>query len=678
MAKKKAKEVETDQDIIDEALRRYKIAVEHEFENDELSLDDIDFRNGDQWHEKDRLEREADNRPCLTINKLEQRVDQITGDQRMNRMGAIIRPTDTTKSYNPNFSIAQIYSGIIKNIEAISNAKTAYDTAFDHSVGHGRGYWRIITKFSNDDSFDQDIVIKRISNSFRVRLDPAAEEVTKIDAKWGFITTMVDKEEYPNANWDYGKGEEYDLWHEEDKVRIAEYFRLVPENQILWLINGKTIKVKDSKMDIRDELREEHGVTEPEKEREVEGWRCEWFELSFNEIFKRKDFPSKYIPIIPCYGKVLNVRGRDIYRGIIRHSKDPQRIYNYARTASVEQVALAPKAPWVMEESQLGDHKEMWEDANIKNYSTLIYKNKVGVPPPQRQSPPQPSAGWLAESQIADQDIDASSGMYKSSLGAPSNERSGKAINARKIEGDVGTYHYHDNRSMSLWHSYTILVDMIPRIYDTNRIVRIRKFDSEKGKDDEQMVEINKTITDDESKQIVKMYDLSQGKYEIVVDVGASYTTQRQQASESMMELVQYAPQIADKIMDIIARNLDWAGADEIAERLQDKRPTEQQMQQMIGDAVAKALNSEQMQIKKFEAKTKRIKTIGDILGDGDKIEVELLKILDDNDISDEEIRGRAVEIVSKMGEELMQANANIEGQLQPPQQQTPPMGGQR
>ena len=678
MAKKKAKEVETDQDIIDEALRRYKIAVDHDFENDELSLDDIDFRNGDQWHEKDRLEREADNRPCLTINKLEQRVDQITGDQRMNRMGAIIRPTDTTKSYNPNFSIAQIYSGIIKNIEAISNAKTAYDTAFDHSVGHGRGYWRIITKFSNDDSFDQDIVIKRISNSFRVRLDPAAEEVTKIDAKWGFITTMVDKEEYPNANWDYGKGEEYDLWHEEDKVRIAEYFRLVPENQILWLINGKTIKVKDSKMDIRDELREKHGVTEPEKEREVEGWRCEWFELSFNEIFKRKDFPSKYIPIIPCYGKVLNVRGRDIYRGIIRHSKDPQRIYNYARTASVEQVALAPKAPWVMEESQLGDHKEMWEDANIKNYSTLIYKNKVGVPPPQRQSPPQPSAGWLAESQIADQDIDASSGMYKSSLGAPSNERSGKAINARKIEGDVGTYHYHDNRSMSLWHSYTILVDMIPRIYDTNRIVRIRKFDSEKGKDDEQMVEINKTITDDESKQIVKMYDLSQGKYEIVVDVGASYTTQRQQASESMMELVQYAPQIADKIMDIIARNLDWAGADEIAERLQDKRPNEQQMQQMIGEAVAKALNSEQMQVKKFEAKTKRIKTIGDILGDGDKIEVELLKILDDNDISDEEIRGRAVEIVSKMGEELMQANANIEGQLQPPQQQTPPMGGQR
>ncbi len=673
--KKKAKKTETDQDIIAEALRRYKIAVEADSENDDLALDDIDFRNGDQWHEKDRIEREADNRPCLTINKLEQRVDQITGDQRMNRMGAIIRPTDTTKSYNPNFTIAQIYSGIIKNIEAVSNAKTAYDTAFDHSVGHGKGYWRIITEYSSDDSFDQDIKVKRINNSFRVKLDPAAEEVTKIDAKWGFISSLVDKEEYPGANWDVGKGEEYDLWHEEDKVRLAEYFRLVPENQILWLVNGKTIKVKDSKMDIRDELKEQGAVAE--KVREVEGFCCEWFKLSFNEIFEREKFPSRYIPIIPCYGKVLNVRGRDIYRGVIRHSKDPQRIYNYARTASVEQVALAPKAPWVMEESQLGDHKKDWETANTINYSTLIYKHKMGVPPPMRQQPPQPSAGWMAESQIADNDIDASSGMYKSSLGAPSNERSGKAINARKVEGDVGTYHYHDNRSMSLWHSYTILVDMIPRIFDTNRIVRIRKFESEKGKDDEQMVEINKTITDNESGEVVKMYDLSQGKYEIVVDVGASYTTQRQQASESMMELVQYAPQIADKIMDIIARNLDWAGADEIAERLQDNRPTEQQMQQMIGEAVSKALNSEAMQIKKFEAKTKRIKTIGDILGDGDKIEVELLKILDDNGISDEEIRGHAVQIVQKMNQELMSANTAIEQQLPNPQQQPPQQGGQ-
>jgi len=164
----------------------------------------------------------------------------------MNRMGAAIRPLDSTSSYS-NFTLAEVYSGIIKNIEAVSNAKSAYDVAFDHAVGHGFGYWRIITEYSSDDSFDQDIKIKRIPNPFSVRLDPSAKEVTKIDAKWGFVTSMVDKEDYPDSNWDTGKGEEYDLWRNGDKVRIAEYFRLVPDEQILWLVEGRTVKVKDSK-----------------------------------------------------------------------------------------------------------------------------------------------------------------------------------------------------------------------------------------------------------------------------------------------------------------------------------------------------------------------------------------------------------------------------------------------
>ena len=232
---------------------------------------------------------------------------------------------------------------------------------------------------------------------------------------WGFITQMVDKDDYPNADWELGKGEDRSLWAEGEKVRIAEYFRRVPMKAVLWLINGKTLKVKDDTFDLRDELGEQ-GII-PEKERTVETYKVEWYKMSQNEIFEKGLIPSKYIPIIPCYGKELNVKGKTFYRGVIRYAKDPQRIYNYTRTASVEQTALAPKAPWVMEENQLGAHKTDWENANNKNTSVLIYKNVPGVAPPQRQSPPQPSSGWLTESGIADQDIDAASGMYKASLG---------------------------------------------------------------------------------------------------------------------------------------------------------------------------------------------------------------------------------------------------------------------
>jgi hypothetical protein len=633
-----------DSEILEEARKRFKQAYDAESKNRELALDDIKFRNGDQWDEAVKSQRQAENRPCLTINKLEQRVDQVTGDQRMNRMGPVIRPLNVTES-NGGFTIAKIYDGIIRNIESVSNAKTAYDTAFDHAAGHGFGFVRIITEYNDDDSFDQDIKIKRLANCFRVYLDPSAEEQTKKDAMWGFITSFVDKDDYPGGDWVKPQGEGSELWYETDKIRIAEYFRRVPMEIEIWLLpDGKSVRVKDDSKDVRDELTEQ-GIV-PKKTRKATTYKVEWYKLGYNEVFEKKEFPSKYIPIVPFYGKELNVDGETIYRGVIRFAKDPQRIYNYTRTASVEQVSLAPKAPWVIEETQIGNHAKLWETANVKNHPMLVYKNKTGVPPPMRQAPPQPSAGWMSESALADQDIDSASGMYKASLGAPSNERSGKAINARKVEGDVGVYHFHDNKAMSLQHVYEILVDMIPRVYDTDRIVRIKT-----PEEKEEMVQINQTVFDNESGQWVKIYDLSQGKYDVSVDIGASYTTQRQMASESMMELIQYAPQLAPRILDLIAKNLDWPGAEDIASRLKENPPTEEQIKQAIDQAVQEALNNQDFKLKFYEAQTKRMSALGKVKTDDDNVEIELLKLLDENGVTDQEIQSRAIEILRQISE---------------------------
>lgn len=660
--------------ILIEAKKRLKIAIDAESENRNLAEDDIKFRNNEQWEEKDKRQRELEGRPCLTINKLEQRIDQVTGDQRMNRMGAIIRPLNVTQS-NGNFQIAQIYSGIIKNIEAVSNAKQAYTTAFDHAVGHGFGYWRIVTEYSDDDSFDQDIRIKRIANSFRVYLDPSAQEATKKDAMWGFISSMVDKSEAPEGgDWSLsGVGDDDLIWFDGEKVRIVEYFRRVKiTNKIGRLpmgigpLSGKTVTLKSEDVDIEDELAAQ-GIV-PEKTRNVVTYKVEWYKMGINNVFEKADFPSKYIPIIPCYGKELNVEGKTIYRGVIRYAKDPQRIYNYTRTASIEQVALAPKAPWVLEEGQIGDHGKLWETANQKNYSILPYKNVPGVPPPMRQPPPQPSSGWISESSISDQDIDAASGMYKSSLGAPGNERSGKAINARKMEGDVGTFHFHDNRAFSLQHTYEILVDMIPRVYDSKRIVRIKT-----PEDKEEMITINEQVFDQQTGQFVTIYDLSQGKYDVSVDVGASYTTQREQAAQSMMELLQYVPQIGGKIVDLIAKNLDWPGAEDIAKRLsEDPGIPQEQVKKIVDEevakAVAKAKEDQKFMIEWYKARTDRVYKNQTAENQEASVKIELLKLLDEN-TSDEEIRMRGRELINRLDEEPELQNA-----MPPQAQQQAPM----
>ena len=664
--KKVKKGVDSDEEILAEGRERFKMAYDAESDNRELYLDDIKMRNGEHWSPEDKTKRESKGRPCLTINKLEQRVDQVTGDQRMNRMGPIIRPLNVTES-NGAFSLAKVFDGIIRNIESTSDASGAYDTAFDHAVGHGVGYWRIITEYNDDDSFDQSIKIQRIANSFRVYLDPTAEHETKKDAMWSFITSLCDKEDYPGASWEKPQGEGTELWFEGDKVRVVEYFRRVPEEIEIWDIDGKATRVKDSKTDIRDELKAK-GIT-PKKTRMATTYRVEWFKMGANDIFERNIFPSKFIPIVPCYGKELNVDGKTVYRGVIRFAKDPQRIYNYTRTASVEQVALAPKAPWVIEEGQIGNHKALWESANVENHALLVYKNKAGVPPPMRQAPPQPSSGWMSEAALADQDIDAASGMYKASLGAPSNERSGKAINARKTEGDVGVYHFHDNKAKSLKHNYEILIDMLPRVLDAEQIVRIMT-----PEDKEEMITINQSVFDQQSGKWVKIYDLSAGKFEVAVDVGASYTTQREMASQSMMELIQYAPQLAPKILDLIAKNLDWPGADDIANRLKEKAPSPEEIQQAIQQAVEQAVNGKEMKLKEFDAMTRRMAAVGKTKSDDDKVEIELLKLLDENGVTDQEIQSRAVEILRQISEPSM--GSMQESFQQSPGSQQPPFGG--
>ena len=578
--------VKGNEKILDEARERFKEALDFESENRDLAEDDIRFLHGDQWPEEIVLQRKNDARPCLTFNKLDQRVDQVVGDQRQAKPGIYIHPAENnTDKTGKNFAgtkdlaLSEVMNGLIRAIEQNSNAEIAYNTAFAHAVGHGFGYWRVLTEWDESDPFNQVIRIRRIKNAFSVYFDPLAQDPTGSDGNWCFVASMVNRKaferQYPNAdstNWSIeGSGDTYNQWYEGDNIRVVEYFRRVPVKKLaIKLSDGRVSYIeKDDLPELKERLLLEGLRITDQKEQKVP--TVQWFKMSARDILDKGEFPSFYLPVVRVLGKELNVNGYDFYRGIIRHAKGAQQTYNYNRTSQVEQTALQPKAPMMATPEQIEAHEVMWKNMNKANTAYILYNHVEGVPPPIRQPSPLQSTGHQINALSDDNDIDATTGLYKASLGAPSNEKSGRAIRERKMEGDVGTFTFHSNFQIALKQTGRILVDMIPRIYDTQRVVRIVTPEEE-----DDFVELNSTYYEDDGiggTKKIRIHDLAAGRYDVRVTSGPSYTTLREEARESMVDFAKALPQIAPLIADLIAENMDWPKANVISERLKKTLP---------------------------------------------------------------------------------------------------------
>ena len=568
------------------ARKRARIAWDAWSHNFDRMDEDIDFLDGDQWPEDVRKEREEDGRPFLTFNKLPSIVDQVVGDQRQMRPAINVFPAQgdiqqanqqiTNVAGSKDYSLAEIYEGIIRNIEYSSSADIAYDTAFEHCAGWGLGYFRILTDYSDDQSFDQDFQIKRIRNYKSVLLDPDFQEPDGSDAGYGFIFAKMHESEferrYPGkqkASIDTLDTDQYEIWVDGDYVMIAEYYYLKDHTYTLHQMSDGQVLDDEKVAPVLDELATQ-GITIV-KTRKVEGKKCCWAKISGADILEQeKDTVFRWVPIIPVLGKELVVKGTAYYRGAIRHAKDAQVMYNYSRTADIERTALVPKVPYVLADVQVEGFENDWEDANTTNKAYLTYKHVTGVPAPMRQSPVTTNPGEAQQSMMASDDIKATTGFFDASLGNQGNEVSGIAIAARQRQGDVGSFAFSDNLVRSIRHAGRILINAVPKLYDTRRLIRLRFPD-----DSEDFVEINKTIRDEETGEEVLVNDMSVGKFDLVVKSGPSYSTQRVEALDSMSQILQSAPQLWNIIGDLLAKNMDWPGADEFAERLKKMVPPE-------------------------------------------------------------------------------------------------------
>lgn len=652
----------SEKDILATARHRMTLAIAAYSDSREDELDDLRFYaaspdNSWQWPADVLATRGAvqgqtiNARPCLTINKLPQHVRQVTNDQRQNRPSGKVIPADD----KADVEVAEIFNGIVRHIEYISDADVAYDTACENQVAYGEGYIRLLTEYCNDQSFDQDIKIGRIRNSFSVFMDPSIQDPCGSDAQWCFITEDVMKEDYermfPNAQpisslQDEGVGNaSSSQWVNEDTIRIAEYFYIEHEKQTLNLYYGNVSATKGSPEDQQMMM---NGM-KPIKTRIVDVKRVKWCKINGFEILESNDWAGKWIPVVRIVGNEFEVDGQLYVSGLVRNAKDAQRMYNYWVSQEAEMLALAPKAPFIGYGGQFEGYEQQWKTANTTNWPYLEVNPDVTdgaggtLPLPQRAQPPMASTGLLQAKAGASDDIKSTTGQYDSSLGQTSNERSGKAILAREKQGDTGTYHYVDNLARGVRHITRQIIDMVPKIYDTERVARII---GEDGETDQAKIDPNqpmpvKKIIDQDGVQIDKIYNPSVGTYDVMVTTGPSYMTKRQEALESMGQLLQGNPQLWAVAGDLFIKNMDWPGAQEMAKRFaktidpklmedSDKDPAlqaaEQQMQAMGKEMeqmhqmlqnVSKSMEMKDIEIKEnanmikaFDAETKRISAV--------------------------------------------------------------------
>lgn len=533
-----------DKEILELARKRRKYCADAYDKDREWQKDDAKFfagspDNGWQWPStllNDRKNDPNGPRPCITVNKQRQHVRQITNEQRQNRPQGKVIPVDS----KADPQTAEMQNGMLRHVDSQSDADTAYDTACESQVVMGEGYFRVVTAEIAGPGSPQDIFKRRIANTHSVWLDPNLQDPAGADAEYGFIEQMVPEAEferdYPSAkpiDWQ-ACSKEFPQWYDngEKKVLIAEYF-----------------------------YRKDGKIT--------------WCKLSGQDVLDKRPWLGKWIPIVLVEGNADWIEGVCHRSGLVRNTKDSQRMYNYAASVEVEQGSLAPKAPVIGAVGQFETARESWKQANTKNYAYLefdVVTDQAGraLPPPQRAQPPQASSMIMEWKRGAADDIKSETGQYDPSLGNNAQSQSGIALQREQKKTEIANFHYIDNLSRSIRHGDRIVLDLIPKVYDTKRIARILGLDGEPDyvQIDPSLQTSFASLNDETGREIGKIFNPCVGVYDVSVTVGPSYTTQRQEASAMLTELAQGA---SDPVVQLATRylavkSMDFAGAQEMAD----------------------------------------------------------------------------------------------------------------
>lgn len=643
--------------IVVQAQKRFERCQEVENEFRKRFIEDVKFANGDadngwQWDEAMSMKRKNMGRPCLTINKVRQHCLQIINDAKQNKPSVKVLPIDG----NADVQIAKILDGIIRHIEYNSHAEIAYDTAMEFAVQGGIGYWRIVTEYAHDGSFDQEIFIRRVKNPMTVYLDPDIQSRDGADAKFGFVFEDISREEFEAAYPGEVAGElvfpsegQGNAWIGKDRIRVAEYFTkgTKVDTLVAHPVHGSVLL-----SDLDDDERAAVDADKSIKRRPVEHPTITWYKIAGDKVIDQREWPGRYIPIVRVVGEEVDIDGKVERKGHVRPLKDPQRMYNFMSSAQTEFIALQTKTPYVAPAEAIEGYENLWANANHENAAYLPYNSRDEqgneIPRPQREQPPVGATAYLTAMQTAQQELMMASGQYQENFGQQSNADAGVAIQARQRQGDNATYHFIDGGAIAIRYTGRILVDLIPKVYDTARALRIVGEDGSEqfariDPDQQHPVvhaETGQPFQADPNSQpslqqaAQLIYNPGIGRYDVTVEVGPSFETRRAEAFHALSQIIGQNDELMNKVGDLLFKAADFPMAQDVAERLRraippallgdGPSPAEQDMQQKMahmGEMIEhlsqmlqqarQGREQQEVNIKGFDAETKRLVALG-------------------------------------------------------------------
>jgi len=507
-----------------------------------------------------------DNKPRYTFDLTSPIVDQVTGALDMADFAINVSPAGGEASKET----AKILSGLIRNIENISYATDIYSAAARNMVTSGLDGWRIVHKYVDNDSFNQDLVIEPIHNYVdRVWFDVSSEKRDRSDARFAFVLSGLSPKDY-KKQYPKGSGQSVSedkaasaYFNKPDLIMVGEYYFIEQEkSDLIMMSSGQVFEDNDDFNLIQDELAM-MGVTEVKR-------RTRMKDTVYVRKFDAQDWLGSkqktvfsMIPVIPTYGNFRNIEDKTIYFGVVEKLYDPQRVLNYSLSREIEEGALAPRAKYWMTPKQASGHEDELSTMNTNTDPVQFFNVDEANPGiPQQNGGAQINPGLSRVSEGMRTMIGQSAGLFASNMGDNPGLQSGVAIKQLQNKGDIGTIKYFKAQEIAIARTAKILVDAIPSVYDTQREVYLL------NEDGSQEVEtLNQVVIDQQTGQPVTLNDLTIGSYDVVCSSGASFQNRQQESNAALLEMAQIDPSLIQMSGDVMLKNVDAPGMDTLAER---------------------------------------------------------------------------------------------------------------